>query len=65
MQHLFHLPTAQKWIACDLNFVHPPQDTSVQSRPMPSLRPTLLVQQLRKSINPLLRNVLTLIFPRH
>ena len=57
MQYLFHHSSAQRWVACDLNFAHPPPKSSIQPRPMPSLRPSLLVQQLRKSITPLLRNV--------
>ena len=57
MQHLFHQHAAQKWLSSELHFASPPPKSSVQARPMPSLRPTALVSQLRKSLNPLMRNV--------
>ena len=57
MQHLFHQSTAQKWLSSELHFATPAPKTSIQTRPMPSLRPTSLVNQLRKSLNPLMRNV--------
>lgn len=61
MQHLFHQPTAQKWLSSELHFATPAPKTSIQTRPMPSLRPTSLVTQLRKSLNPLMRNVFPLL----
>lgn len=61
MQHLFHQPTAQKWLSSELHFATPAPKTSIQTRPMPSLRPTSLVAQLRKSLNPLMRNVFYLL----
>ena len=61
MQHLFHQPTAQKWLSSELHFATPAPKTSIQTRPMPSLRPTSLVAQLRKSLNPLMRNVFSLL----
>ena len=61
MQHLFHQPMAQKWLSSELDFATPAPKTSIQTRPMPSLRPTSLVAQLRKSLNPLMRNVLPLL----
>jgi hypothetical protein len=61
MQHLFHQPTAQKWLSSELHFATPVAKTSIQTRPMPSLRPTSLVTQLRKSLNPLMRNVFPLL----
>src|ERR1700694_1070970 len=57
MQHLFHHPTAQKWLSSELHFANPPPKNSIQARPMPSLRPASLVRQLRTSLNPLMRNV--------
>jgi hypothetical protein len=57
MQYLFHHPTAQKWLSSELHFANPPPKNSLQSRPMPSLRPASLIRQLRTSINPLMRNV--------
>jgi hypothetical protein len=57
MQYLFHQPTAQKWLSSELHFATPPPKSSIQTRPMLSLRPTSLVAQLRKSLNPLMRNV--------